>query len=86
MVLHAEQKEVETTITHHMRAHHPCARLTLYRRRGRAEASDVAGDGRELADNVCETADDLASSKSDVWKEKRWRTDRKQYADTAGQN
>lgn len=74
MVLRAEQKEVGTTITHHMRAHHPCARLTLYRRRGRAEAAAVAGDDRELTDKVCETADDPASFKSDIWKEKRWQT------------
>lgn len=51
--------------------HHPCARLTLYRRRGGAEVSDVAGVDRELTDKVFGTADDPASFKSDVWKEKR---------------
>lgn len=71
VVSRAEQKEVGTTVTHHTRARHPCARLTSHRRRGRAEVLGFAGDDRELTDKVCETADDPASFKSDVWKEKQ---------------
>lgn len=48
--------------------HHPLGSIRLIGSSNRAKAADAASGEGDLSDKVCETADDPATFKYDVWK------------------